>query len=158
MKTFPSLRGISPDNVRSRYIDSIFEDQRRRLFGSNTIQPEHELNIPNANITESTDEKRTGYLIELAAPGYNKEDFNISIDGDYLTISGQLSDERVRDSKSFARREHNFHTFSRAWNLPESCDEDNITANYRNGILEVFIPVNKPIEQTKTPRRIAVGG
>ncbi|WP_020570307.1 Hsp20/alpha crystallin family protein [Neolewinella persica] len=157
MKTFPSLRGITPDSVRSRHIDSIFEDKRRRLFGSHTIQQEHELNIPNANITEENEEKRTGYLIELAAPGYDKGDFDINVNGDYLIISGQLTDDRIRDEASFTRREHNFNAFSRAWSLPESCDEENITAKYRNGILEVFIPVIKPLEQTNTPRRIPVG-
>ena len=156
MKTFTSFRGITPDNLRTRYIDSIFEDQRRKLFGDHSIRPEHEMSIPSANITEYDEEERSGYLIELAAPGYDKGDFDINVHEDVLTISGKQADERVRNSDSFRRREHNYHTFSRSWSLPESADDDNIEANYRNGILEVFIPVMKPVEETKTPRRINV--
>ncbi|TXF87794.1 Hsp20/alpha crystallin family protein [Neolewinella aurantiaca] len=157
MKTFTAFRGITPNNVRSRYSDSIFEDQRQRLFGNSTISGDYELSIPGANITQYDEDERNGYLIELAAPGYDKNDFNINVHNDVLTISGELGEDRVRTRDSFHRQEYNYHTFSRSWNLPESVDEDNITANYRNGLLEVFIPVMKPAEETKTPRRIAVG-
>lgn len=156
MKTFTAFRGITPDNLRSRYIDSIFEDQRRKLFGENTIRPEHEMNIPSANITEFDEDTRSGYLIEMAAPGYDKSDFDINVDDNVLTVSGKLADDRVRDHSSYRRREHNYHTFSRSWSLPESADEENIEATYRNGILELFVPVLKPVEQTVTPRRISV--
>lgn len=157
MKTFTSFRGISPDNVRSRYSDSIFEDQRRRFFGDRSFDNGYELTIPNANITEYDEEQRTGYLIELAAPGYNKEDFELTVHENILTISGELGEDRVRTRESYRRQEHNYHSFSRSWTLPEGIDEDSIAASYRNGILEVFIPVNKNIEKVATPRRIQVG-
>lgn len=158
MKTFTSFQGISPSNVRSRYIDSIFEDQRRRLFGNNTISGDYELSVPTANITEFDDEQRNGYLIEIAAPGYERSDFNVNVKDDVLTISGDLDEGRTRPNDSFYRREHNYHTFSRSWSLPESADDDNITAKYRNGILEVFVPTLKPAEITREPRRIEVAG
>ena len=157
MKTFTTFRGITPDNARSRYIDNIFEDQRRRLFGESTIRPEHEMSIPSANISELDQEERSGYLIELAAPGYDKKDFHISVHEDVLTIKAELHEDRQRSHDSFSRREHNYHTFSRSWSLPEGVDEENISAAYVNGILEVFVPVLKPVEQTRTPRRINVG-
>lgn len=156
MKTFTSFRGITPDSLRSRYSDNIFEDQRRRRFGNSTASGDFELSIPGANITQYEEDQRNGYLIELAAPGYDKNDFDINIHEDVLTISGKLADDRLRTHDSFRRQEYNYHTFSRSWALPESTDEDNITANYRNGILEVFVPVLQPAEQTQTPRRISV--
>ena len=156
MKTFTSFRGISPDNVRNRYVDNIFEDTRHRLFGDRTIRPGNELSIPSANVTEFEEEERSGYLIELAAPGYENDDFTVEVNDELLTISGALSEDRVRNRTSFRRQEHNYHSFSRSWTLPESIDEENITAGYRNGILEVFLPTHQPIEQTKAPRRIAV--
>ncbi len=157
MKTFTSFRGITPDNSRDRYIDSIFDDTRRRLFGDHTISGGPELTVPGANITETDTEERSGYLIELAAPGYERNDFEISVYDDILTIQGGLEESRLRGPETFSRREHNYHTFSRSFTLPESADEDNIVAAYRNGILEVFVPVLKPINQTKTPRRIEIG-
>lgn len=157
MRTFTSFRGISPANSRNRYIDDIFDDTRRRLFGDRTIEGDYELSVPGANITELDEEERSGYLIELAAPGYDHNDFDISVYEDILTIKGELHEDRVRDRDSYSRREHNYHTFSRSFTLPDSVQEDNITAHYRNGILEVFVPVSQPVEQTKSPRRIKVG-
>lgn len=157
MKTFTTFRGISPANSRARYIDTVFDDTRRRLFGDQTITGDNELTIPGANITETETEERNGYLIELAAPGYDRDDFDVSVYEDVLTVRGELKSDRQRSHSSFSRREHNYHTFSRSFTLPDSVDEDGITANYRNGILEVFVPVLKPVEQTRTPRRIEIG-
>ena len=158
MKTFTAFRGITPDNARSRYIDNIFEDQRRRMFGESSIRPEHEMSIPSANITEYDESDKAGYLIELAAPGYDKSDFHVSVHDDVLTIKAELDENRSRSHDSYSRREHNYHTFTRSWSLPEGVDEENITATYRNGILDVFVPVLRPVEETRTPRRINVGG
>lgn len=157
MKTFSAFRGITPDNVRHRNIDSIFEDQRRRLFGDHTLRPEQELSIPSANVTEFDEEEKAGYLIELAAPGYDKTDFHIDVHEEVLTVKADLQEDRLRTHDSFNRREHNYHSFSRSWSLPEGVDEENINATYRNGILDIFIPVLKPVAQTRTPRRISVG-
>ena len=157
MKTFTAFRGISPDNSRARYTDSLFEDQRRRMFGEHSIRPEHEMSVPSANITQYDEEEKVGYLIELAAPGYEKTDFDVNVHEDVLTITADLHEDRVRKHDTFSRREHNYHTFSRSWSLPEGADEDNILATYRNGILDVFIPVLRPVDQTRTPRRITVG-
>ncbi len=157
MREFTSFQGITPANSRYRHIDHLFEEQRRRLYGDQTISGDYELNIPHANITQLEEEERGGYLIELAAPGYQRSDFHVSVHNDVLTIKGELEDNRQRDHSSFTRREHNYHTFTRSFTLPESADEDHITASYVNGILEVFVPVLKPVEQTRTPRRIEVG-
>ena len=157
MKTFTSFRGITPDNSRSRYIDSIFEDQRRRLFGDRTISGDNELSIPSANISQLEEEDRNGYLIEIAAPGYDRSDFDVNVNDDILTISAELGEDRVRNNDSYHRREYNYHTFKRSWSLPDSADEDNISARYNNGILEVFVPVFKPAEMTREPKRISVG-
>ncbi|WP_168797401.1 Hsp20/alpha crystallin family protein [Neolewinella litorea] len=157
MRTFTSFRGITPSNARYRNSDHLFDLERQRLYGNQTIDNEYELSIPGANITEMDDQERGGYLIELAAPGYDREDFDISVHKDILTIKGELHESRQRPHDSYTRREHNYHTFSRSFTLPESTDEENITAGYRNGILEVFVPVLKPVEKTKSPRRIEIG-
>jgi HSP20 family protein len=157
MRTFTTFRGISPTNSRYRHTDHLFEEQRRRLYGDRTIDNDFELSIPGANITELDTEDRGGYLIELAAPGYDREDFDISVHNDVLTVAGGLHESRQREHDSFSRREHNYHTFSRSFTLPESTDEDNIAATYKNGILEIYVPVRRPVENTQTPRRIQVG-
>ena len=157
MRTFTAFTGISPENSRYRNSDHLFEMQRRKLYGNQTIDGDYEFSVPGANITEVDEEDRGGYLIELAAPGYEKEDFHVSVHNDIMTIKGELHEDRVRSHDSYHRREHNYHNFTRSFTLPDSVDEENITAKYTNGILHVFVPVLKPVEQTKTPRRIEVG-
>lgn len=156
MKTFTAFRGISPDNSRRRHIDSVFDYQRRRLFNDHTISGENELSVPSANVTEYNEETRNGYLIELAAPGYDKSDFDVNVKDDVLTITGTIGEDRQRNQDSFFRREYNYASFTRSWTLPESVDEENISAKYQNGILEVFVPTLKPAEITNEPRRIEV--
>ena len=157
MRTFTAFTGISPENSRYRNSDHLFDLERKRMYGNQTIDGDYEVSVPGANITELTDNDNGGYLIELAAPGYERDDFHISVHKDILTIKGELHESRQRSHDSFSRREHNYHTFSRSFTLPETTDEDNISANYRNGILEVKVPVLKPVEQTTAPRRIQVG-
>lgn len=157
MKTFTSFRGISPSNSRTRHVDSLFDDQRRRLFGDHTINGNYELSIPGANITTLDEKDNGGYLIEIAAPGYDKTDFDISVFTDTLTIRGEVSDDRQRGHESFSRREYNYQSFSRSFTLPESADKENISADYRNGILAIRVPTLKPVEETETPHRITVG-
>ena len=157
MRTFTAFTGITPENSRYRNTDHLFDIQRRRLYGDQTMDGDYEFSVPRANITEVDEEERGGYLIELAAPGYDKEDFHVSVHNDMMTIKGELHPDRVRSHDSYHRREHNYHTFSRSFTLPDSVDEENITAKYTNGILHVFVPVLKPVAQTQTPRRIEVG-
>lgn len=157
MRTFTSFTGITPENSRYRHTDHLFDIQRRKLYGDSTIDGDHEFSIPGANITQLEEDEREGYLVELAAPGYERDDFHVSVHDDVMTIKGEQHESRQRAHESFSRREHNFHTFTRSFSLPDSVDEDNITATYTNGILSVFVPVLKPVEQTRTPRRINVG-
>jgi len=158
MKTFTSFRGISPDNSRRRYVDTPFDYQRRRMFNDHTITGDNEFSIPSANVTEFNDTDRNGYLIELAAPGYDRSDFDVNVKDEILTISGSTREDQQRDHDSFYRREYNYATFTRSWNLPDSVDEEKISAKYHNGILKVFVPTLKPAEVTDEPRRIEVAG
>ncbi|MGB3545364.1 MAG: Hsp20/alpha crystallin family protein [Saprospiraceae bacterium] len=157
MRTFTAFRGISPAGSRYRHVDDPFSEMRRRLYGEQTMdRDDRELTVPSANISEQDREGTSGYLIEMAAPGYERDDFHINVHDEILTIKAELDNDRTRDHDSFSRREHNYHSFSRAFSLPESVDEDNISATYRNGVLDIFVPVLKPVEETREPRRIAV--
>lgn len=157
MKIFTPFTGITPGNSRYRNTDHLFDQQRRKLYGGNTFENNDEFSIPHANISQINEKERGGYLLELAAPGYQREDFDISVDDNVLTVAGNQHESRVRTHDSFNRREHNYHTFSRSFSLPEGSDEDNITAAYNNGMLEVFVPVLRPVEKTRSPRRIEIG-
>ncbi|WP_316836707.1 Hsp20/alpha crystallin family protein [Pedobacter nutrimenti] len=90
--------------------------------------------IPGVNILESD----ADYKIELAAPGLNKEDFQINLKKDTLSV---WAEKKVgeEDKKEYTRREFDYFSFARSFVLPESVDGDKISAEYTNGILNITI-------------------
>ena len=95
-------------------------------------------------------EDDNGYKIELAVPGFEKNDFNIEIDDDVLSIS--LDKEIDTKTTTYNKREFNFGSFKRAFNLPESANSAKISAQYRSGILMIEIP--KKEEAKPVPSRM----
>ena len=92
-------------------------------------------NMPAVNIKEN----ERNYEVELALPGYDKKDFEISIDNGVLTVSGEKSEETEKKEDNYTRREFGFSSFSRSFNLPTNINEENIDAKYADGVLKLTI-------------------
>jgi HSP20 family protein len=109
--------------------------------------------IPAVNIRENNE----GFMIEVAAPGMSKKDFNIKLDENLLTISSEKSEEKEdKADDKFTRREFSYQSFSRSFNLKNDLvDMDKIEARYEDGILLVSIP-KKESEKQKPKRMIEV--
>ena len=91
---------------------------------------------PNVN-TRETEE---AYHIEVELPGVKKENVDIQVDGNVLTISGERNvREEVKD-EDYHKVESRYGLFSRSFTLPEKVDVSNIEAEFKDGILEVAIP------------------
>ena len=109
--------------------------------------------IPAVNIKETNE----GFVVEMAAPGMTKDDFNIELDGDLLTISSEknLAPE-IRENERFTRKEFSYQSFSRSFQLSKAVvDADKIEARYENGVLHLMIP-KKEEAKTKPPKQIRV--
>ncbi len=91
---------------------------------------------PLANILEHPD----SFELDLAAPGLKKDDFKIHLENNVLTISSEISDEQVEETKNYTRKEFHYSSFSRSFTLPRSVDLDKIKADYDSGILKVILP------------------
>lgn len=107
-------------------------------------------NLPAVNIRETDDV----YLIDFAAPGYQKDDFVIEVNNDVLTVSSEKKVEEVDKEGDFTKKEFSYESFSRSFNLPDLVETDKIKATYKNGILEIKIPKKeeakpKPVKQIK---------
>jgi len=87
-------------------------------------------------------ETEESFNVEVAAPGKMKEDFNIELDNDVLTISSEDQKENESTDKNgrFTRKEFSYNTFKRAFSLPDSVDSTKISASYNNGVLEIALP------------------
>ena len=88
------------------------------------------------NIKETEKE----YVLELVAPGLNKEDFAIKLEKDILSVSYEKKDETVNENEKFVRREYKQSSFKRSFTVDEKIDADNISAQYVNGVLTLNLP------------------
>lgn len=107
--------------------------------------------LPAVNVTE-TDKN---YEIEVAAPGRSKKDFNISAENGVLTISSEQKEEKEQKEKGYTRKEFSYSSFSRSFTLPENANEEEIKANYADGILKLEV-AKKVISQPKAKKAIEV--
>jgi len=93
--------------------------------------------IPAVNIIENF----PNFVVELAVPGLEKENFTIEVEEDTLKIASKKVEEKIEETDSrFRRREFNFKSFERSFKLPENIKTEDIQANYENGILRVTLP------------------
>ncbi len=98
--------------------------------------------MPAINIIE--DENM--FSIELAAPGLNKEDFNIEFDNGKLTISAKKQ-ETEEETKNYTKREFNYAGFSRSFVVPkQKVDDGKISAAYENGVLNITLPKREEVK------------
>ena len=104
-----------------------------------------------------TDIKDVGdkYVMESELPGFEKEDIKLDINGSYLTISAEHKDskEEKDDEGKYIRRERTFGSYKRSFDISD-VDTDNISAEYKNGILEIGLPKKRP--EAPTARRLEI--
>lgn len=105
-------------------------------------------NVPAVNIKENEKD----FVLELAIPGFKKEDFNIEIDNDMLTISSEVKKDSEIKEDNYTRREFSVSSFKRAFSLPETVNADAINAVYEGGILKLTLP--KREEALPKPKRL----
>lgn len=101
---------------------------------------------PSVNVKDAENK----YEIEVAAPGVNKEDFKVELNGNKLTISSESKTENEnKDEKgNYTRREFNYQSFSRSFTLPDDVDGESIKASHQNGVLKIEIPKKENSQQT----------
>jgi len=93
-------------------------------------------NTPRANIVKNDNV----YTIEMAAPGYSRDEFIMAVDDGKLTI--ELGTEDTKEyNDTVVHREYSYSSFKRSFSLPEGTNVDGINARYEAGILYVNVPV-----------------
>jgi len=128
---------------RMPYFSDLFND----LF-ENMAFDSRRSSIPAVNVLENDDQ----FMLELAAPGLSKDDFKIEIDKDLLTIRAEKEEDTQSKKGRYNRRDFNFMSFTRSFNLPEVIDTDHISAEYENGVMRIAMP--KRAEARPKPARV----
>ena len=134
-------------NYVPAYWDDFFNDNFFNQVNSKSCNPVS----PAVNVIE--DEQ--GFRIEVSAPGVQRKDFNLEVENDVLTISTGQEESKEDQKQNFLRREFNFRSFKRSFQLPESVNQEQIIATHDAGILTLTLP-KKEEEVQKAARQIAV--
>ncbi|CAM1365972.1 Heat-shock protein [Tenacibaculum litoreum] len=93
--------------------------------------------LPAVNIKENENE----FTVDVAAPGMNKEDFQVNLENDILTISSEKKENKEDTNDNYTRKEYSYMSFKRSFTLPKGIvDSEKIKATYKNGELKINIP------------------
>lgn len=140
--TFPSLSSVFDD-----FFNREFYNWGLSNFSSTGAT------MPAVNIRETAE----NFEVEVAAPGMDKNDFKIQLDGNTLTISSEKEfKSEKKDEDNYTRKEFSYQSFQRTIALPKDVvDEDKISARYESGLLRLSIPKREEAKQ-KSPRTINI--
>jgi len=103
------------------------------------------MNEPALNIKEKKDE----FEIELAAPGFSKKDFEVTIDNGCLNISAKKEMSKEEKEEDYTRKEFSYNAFERSLQLPENVSDEKIKAKYDNGILKFSLAKKEESKKMK---------
>ena len=134
-------------SLPQRRENSLFDDRFFRSF--------FDMNdwMGNMGFRVDIHDEEDHYALEAELPGVSEDQINLTVENDTLTIAADMQSER-KDEKAYYSERRVGHV-SRSFSL-EGIDQDNITADYKNGILTVTLPKTQPAE-VPGARRIAIG-
>jgi len=121
LRHFPALRSMFDNFMSTPYMD---DDLATRNW------------LPAVNVKET----EKNYEIEVAAPGFRKEDIRVNVEDNVLTISAEKREEKEnKKEENYTRREFSHTSFSRSFSLPPNVNDGDIKAHYEDGILRLTI-------------------
>ena len=128
--------------ARSNSFDRDFNNLINTFFGyvpttGRTSRMNNVATTPRANIVRNDE----SFTIELAAPGFSRDEFDINVDNGMLSVHVGTSDTQEYNEK-LTSQEYSYASFTRSWSLPKEVVAEAITARYDAGILYVTIPTN----------------
>jgi len=125
-----------------------FRNLEDRMMNSLKLSSEAEVtNVTGFTPSVNTREGEYAYHVEVDLPGVKKEDINVDLKEDVLTISGERKSKSEINEKDYYKQECSYGKFQRSFTLPDDTDVENIEANSEDGVLEVVIPKLKKVEK-----------
>jgi HSP20 family protein len=132
------------------------QEEVNRLFSTNLTRGFGEEGIGRGAWNPSVDiyENKEHIVLEAELPGMNRDDFELSVENNVITLRGERQFEKKDETDNYHRVERSYGSFTRSFTLPQTVSADGATAEYRNGVLRVTLPKR---EETKA-RRIKISG
>lgn len=132
------------------------QDEVNRLFSTNLTRAFGEEGIARGAWNPSVDiyENKDQIVLEAELPGMKREDFDLSIENNVITLRGERRFEKQDESDNYHRVERAYGSFTRSFTLPQTVQAEQVSAEYRNGVLRVKLPKREEVKA----RRIEITG
>jgi len=137
--------------INKSYVPAYWDDFFNDKFFSGNVPGNRNITSPAVNVIEED----KAFFIELAAPGLDKADFKINLENGVLTISSEQGDMKEEQGRRYMRREFNYGSFSRKFELPDTIDTAKVSASHDAGVLTIELPRKEELVQN-APRQILV--
>ncbi|WP_457572764.1 Hsp20/alpha crystallin family protein [Desulfolithobacter sp.] len=139
------MQAVSPFEEMDRYFETFFRNPFAMLSSPLMPVPRMEGLNPSVDIYEEGNE----VVVKAELPGIDKDDLNVTITENSLTISGEKKQEEKVDKKDYHRIERRYGSFTRSFRLPEDVNGDKAKASFKDGVLEIRLPRTKESRQKK---------
>ena len=125
--------------------DDFFEDD---------FFPRRERNLMKTDIREMKDK----YIIDVDLPGFEKDNIQLSLENGYLNIHAKVekNNDHDKNEEKFIRRERFFGECSRSYYVGDEIKEEDINAEFKNGILKVEVPKKEEQKKINAPKQIEI--
>lgn len=133
---------------RNREFD-LFDD----FFNDGELFSKRQLGFMKTDIKEEKDK----YVIEAELPGCDKENISLELNNGYLEISAKVVKETSdKDEQRYIRQERFFGESSRSFYVGDQVTQEDIDAEFKNGVLKIVVPKNEKVEETPLAKRIEI--
>src|SRR5687767_15956086 len=118
------------------------QEEVNRLFTGNVGRTFDDEGIARGSWSPSVDiyENKEQIVLEAELPGMNREDFDLSVENNVITLRGERHFEKKDDNDNYHRVERAYGSFTRSFTLPQTVSAEGANAEYRNGVLRVTLP------------------
>ena len=120
-----------------KYMRSFFEDMNRDFDGLQTSTQSY---VPRVDISDDAN----NIYVHAELPGLTKDTVKVTVSDGLLILRGEKKHEEKKENRNYFRIERRYGEFVRQFTLPDNVDEENVRANFANGILEITIPKKEP--------------
>jgi HSP20 family protein len=159
-ETKPAVR--RPAEIQSRRlpdIETVFQRMLDDPWFRPFARPWRELWRPNGFVLEAPAvdmfEEKEDLVVKAEIPGLAKEDIDVSVTGNMLTIKGQKKKDAEIKEKDYYRCERTFGSFARTFELPVEVKSNDVKASFKNGVLEIRLPKNAKSQKNSVHIKVA---
>jgi HSP20 family protein len=132
--------------------DDFFKPWKELMHDLNGSRTWASFTVPAVNISED----KESYNLSMASPGMKKDDFKIDLEGNVLTISAEIEEEKEKKEEKLRRKEYSYSSFSRSFNLPDSVNRSKIEATYKDGVLKLKMQKKEDAKKNGESQKISV--